>query len=691
MRRAAAVLVVVTALTGGPARADELPRVEVEDLPPLPDEEASLGQDADLAVLSATSTEEDVVVGAAKREQSLGNVASAVTVVSGDRLRRMGYRTVAEALRGVAGVFIADDRLTERVGVRGLQVLGDFNTRVLVLIDGATVNEPWNQFAGLGWDTLVSIDDVARVEVIRGPVSSVYGTNAFFGIINIVTRGATEAPRAWGRIGAGQFTSGSFAAGFATGDVDHQLRGSVAATGRGGEVLDVPELGDGIDADGMRAINAGLVGVYEGAFAQVRFVRRERELAFAPYSSDIGEPDNRNIDTQLMIEGGYTRELSDRVTVTGRLYLNRYRFRDFLTLADGTGVFADIGDSAWAGVELRGRLELLDGDRLGVTTGGETTLIRTDSQAWLENSGEPPVEVETNFDVEGVYAELDGAPLPWLAFTAGVRFDRHSLLDDRVSPRAALFASKKDRYGAKLLYSEGFRNPSAFEAFFKDEIDFTNNPLIKAETIRSFEAVMWGRPLRGLTARLSAFSWVADGLVEQEPIDVDGMEQLQFQNVGTLESVGLELEASYRHADGWFGFGGAAITEVTADDGDPMTVDVAYGAPAVSGVLGVSSPRLWGEVHLSTEVHAIGPRPVRVADGAAPRETDPYAGVGVALYAPDLRKLDLTIGVRNLLGVREQVPAAEDFDRTDDAGAPTVLATVPGEGREVYARLGYRY
>jgi outer membrane receptor protein involved in Fe transport len=419
----------------------------------------------------------------------------------------------------------------------------------------------------------------------------------------------------------------------------------------------------------------------------VRGYRRERELPFAPYQTAIGDPANRNLDSQLMVEGGVSRELSARLTATGRAYLSRYRFRDFLVRASGDGEFTDIGDATWAGAELRGRVALLDRDRLGLTAGGEATLIRTASESYLKVSGAPRTAVETNFDVEGVYAELDGAPLPWLAFTAGLRFDRHSLLEDRFSPRLALFASNAERYGGKLLYSQGFRNPSAFEAFFTDHADFTDNPQIGAETIRSYEAVAWGRPRPGLTTRLSAFVWTASGLVEQEPVIVDGREELQYQNVGTLRSAGLELEASYRDAAGWLGFGGAALTDVTADHADPSKPDVAFGAPAISGTLGVSTPRLGGVVHLSAEVQVIGPRPVRVLPGAAAHDTDTFAGVDLALHAPDLDRLDLTIGVRNLLGRREQIPAAEDFDRSETM----LIAVLPGEGREVYARLGYRY
>lgn len=668
------------AAAAGVAGADDVARVEVEDLPPLPDERSDAAQ-TNLAVLSATAFEEDVVVGAAKREQSLGNVASAVTVVSGDRIRRMGYRTVAEALRSVAGVYVDDDHMYDRIGVRGLQVLGDFNTRWLLLVDGATVNEPWNQFTGFGWDAPFAIDDVARVEVIRGPVSSVYGTNAFFGIINVVTRGASESPRAWGRITGGSF-GGSAAAGFAAGDVDHQLRGSVAALGRFGEALDLPALSDQpIDADGTKALSASLVGAYEGLFAQLRFYRRVRELPFAPYETVIGERGNTNADTLVMAEGGYTRELTDRLTATLRGYASGYRFRDRLSLANEDGrFFTDIGDSRWAGGEVRGRYSVLASDRLGVTAGTEVTFIRTESQSLyyaFDPETEPPVVVPRAFNLQGIYAEVDARPTSWFAFTAGVRADRHSLLDDRVSPRAALFASDGDRYGAKLLYAEGFRNPSAYEAFFEDGIQFKAPAQIGAETIRSFEVVLWGRPRPGLTARFSGFRWAADGLVEQEIDPADDL--LVFANGGGLTSTGVEVEASYRDADGWLAFGGGAYAQVKDDTGT-----TAIGAPAVTGSLGLSTPLLMKRFHLSSEVQLIGPRTTRVEDD----DTALWVGWNAALYLPSWRGFDATLGVRNLLGARPDIPAPEDYDRPSE---DLTIGVLPGEGRELYARLGYRY
>jgi len=673
------------AIASGPARADGAGApavVDVADLPPLP---ASEGEASRAAVLiRAADVEEDVVVGAAKREQTLGNVASAVTVISGDRLRRFGYRTMAEALRGVAGLFIDDDHITSRLGIRGLQVLGDFNTRVLVLVDGATVNEPWNQFVGLDWDLPVTIDDVSRVEIIRGPVSSVYGTNAFFGIVNIVTRGAAESSRAWGRVTTSTFTDASEAAGFAEGDVDHQIRGTVAAHYRGGEsrslALD-PSAPATPLADGVVAWHGAVTATYEGAFAQVRASRRMCELTFAPYTTVPGSHDSRDWDSQLMAEGGYAHTFG-ALQLTARAYINRYRFTDFLVQTDGT-TFNDVGDSFWYGAEVRGHYAIAAGDRLGVTAGAEVTHEATHSRSFVTGMEADGADVPKDFELAGVYAELDARPVPWLAVTGGLRHDRNSALDNRTSPRAALFLSHDDDYGLKLLYAQGFRNPSAYEGFFEDNSTFVANPDIHSETITSYESVLWGRPVPGLSVRLSAFAWRARDLIKQDDAP-QGNGLLQFQNQGGLDSTGLELEGSYRVSSGWYGFGGGALSSVSVP-GDP---EAPANAPSWTAAAGVSTPKLWGRAHVSTELLLVGAQHTR--DAAT--EARAWTCVNLTVYVPDLRRFDVTLGVRNLLGQRQDIVASDDFDRTDPTTKmTTVVPVIPGEGREVFARVGYRY
>jgi len=682
-------------LSASAARAQTPPAaptasVDVSDLPPLP--LATEEQSSSATVLAASSVEEDVVVGAAKREQSLGNVASAVTVISGDRLRRFGYRTVGEAVAGVAGVYMVDNRISYAMGIRGLQLPGDFNTRILVLIDGASINEGWGAFAGLSYDNFVSIDDVARIEVIRGPVSSLYGSNAFFGIVNIVTRSAAETPRVWGRASLNTIHGVTTSAGFATGDVHRQLRGTFQQMNRFGETYDATGVGQNLSGDGSHQYMISLVGSYGGSFAQVRAVQYRRDSPFAPYNGDPGADDPyQQYDKQLLIEGGHTHELSKRFTLAARGYANIYRFTDHIKQVSGLP-FDDVGDARTFGAEVRGRYEI---DQLGITAGAETSFNYTESVA--SEDGANIATVPLDYNILGVYTELDGQSFGWLGYTAGVRFDRNSRIDSSVSPRLALFASKKEKYGAKLLFADGFRNPTPFEGFFTDETSFAANQDIGSERIRSYEAVLWAKPVPGLSTRVSGFYWDARDVVEQVPYtDPMGLDLLQFQNYNRFVTRGVELEGSYRTTGGWYGFGGAALAQVGNEN--EMTGGLVYGdvvnAPALTAAAGLSTPKLGGYVHVSGELLVIGSRPTRpdVDSGDASPDSDTWLGINLSAYAPDVAGFDLTAGVRNLRGKRDRIVAPGDYDRSDAATMTTrTITQVPGEGRELYVKVGYRY
>jgi outer membrane receptor for ferrienterochelin and colicins len=672
-----AALLMATLAAAGSAAAQPSTAIDVRDLPPLPEVVQDDSVRA-IAVIAATQAEEDIVSGAAKRDQSLGNVASAVTVITADRLRRFGYRSVAEALRAVTGVYVSDDRLTERVGIRGLQILGDFNTHILVLVDGVTVNEPWNQYVGIGADMPVSIDEIARIELIRGPVSSVYGTNAFFGIVNIVTRGADQSPRAYGRASAGTFGNFHGNAGFAAGDVNRQVRGAFSFLSRAGEELTVPELGGAINADGNLAYQGSLVAHWDGLFAQLRGYSKDREVAAAPYDSAAGDERNRFLDRQLLGELGYTFEVGQRATVTGRGYFSRYQFKDYLVYEPDEANFRDIGDSLWFGGEVRGFIRVLPKSLLDVTLGAEAIWNDVTSEAFEEDAREEGVVVPTSFSTFGLYGELSSAPLPWLGLSVGMRFDGNSLFTENFSPRGALFLHHREDFGLKLLFADGFRYPSAYEAFFADEKTFVANPELAPERIRSFEAVLWGRPVPGLALRLSAFRWELEDIIELQPLA--GTPFLRFENITTMTSTGGEVEASYRDTRGWLGAVSATYADVQRNEG----MEPAPNAPALIFKAQASTPRLARLVHVSTELQVVSSRETRDPD----RRARAHVGWNVALYAPDLKGFDVTLGARNLVGKREEIPTSDEVDR--DAGAMPVVV-MPGEAREIYARIGFSY
>src|SRR5581483_7344641 len=100
-----------------------------------------------------------------------------------------------DILRSLQGFNVSYDRDHSYVGVRGVS-LGDFNSRILLLVDGHRMNNNLNDGAFIGTEFLVDVDLIDRVEVIRGPGSVLYGNNAFFGVINVITRKGKDVDHA---------------------------------------------------------------------------------------------------------------------------------------------------------------------------------------------------------------------------------------------------------------------------------------------------------------------------------------------------------------------------------------------------------------------------------------------------------------------------------------------------------------
>jgi iron complex outermembrane recepter protein len=130
------------------------------------------------------------ITSVAKKEQKVSATAAAISVITQEEIRRSGVTTIAEALRLAPGVTVSRiDGNSWAIGIRGFG--SALSRSVLVLIDGRSVYTPL--FAGTFWevqDTL--LEDIERIEVIRGPGGTVWGANAVNGVINIITKNATE-------------------------------------------------------------------------------------------------------------------------------------------------------------------------------------------------------------------------------------------------------------------------------------------------------------------------------------------------------------------------------------------------------------------------------------------------------------------------------------------------------------------
>lgn len=128
------------------------------------------------------------ITSVSRKSERQRDVAAAVFVITGEDIRRLGFTSIPEALRMVPGVQVARmDSKTWSISARGFG--HQYGAKLLVLIDGRSVYTP--VFSGVYWDVQdVLLEDVDRIEVIRGPGATVWGSNAVNGVINIITKQA---------------------------------------------------------------------------------------------------------------------------------------------------------------------------------------------------------------------------------------------------------------------------------------------------------------------------------------------------------------------------------------------------------------------------------------------------------------------------------------------------------------------
>ncbi|HTH10691.1 MAG TPA: Plug domain-containing protein, partial [Acidovorax sp.] len=122
------------------------------------------------------------VTTASRYTQTALEAPAMVSVVTAEDILLFGYRTLAEVLAGMRGLYVSYDRSYHYLGNRGFATPGDYNTRVLLLVNGVRFNDNLYDQASIGTDFPLDLDLIDRVEFVPGPGSAVYGANAFFGV-----------------------------------------------------------------------------------------------------------------------------------------------------------------------------------------------------------------------------------------------------------------------------------------------------------------------------------------------------------------------------------------------------------------------------------------------------------------------------------------------------------------------------
>ena len=572
-----------------------------------------------------------VVVTATSTPLALDRVPASVTVLDGAALRAQGLTHIADALREVPGMAIVQSG--SYGAATALFTRGAQSNYTKVLVDGVPLNDPGGSL-DLG---LLTLDDVERIEVVRGPASVLYGSDAVAGVVQIFTRRGTARPRASLDARGGTYGSYDFDA-----TAETPVRGARLSLGAAHHITD---------------------GIYDFN-SRYRNDVGNATLTFAPWSG-----------TEIVGTARYTDAIAHFPTDFTGAPVDPNAYRTEKRTLIGADLRQQIGQ-ARATLDLTSNLAndaSIDPPN-GPGDFGSSLVTRTFRQAadlrvafpvapaltlTLGGAAERQRQASPEYDRRNEAAYLEMVRSRGLTTaTLGGRLDHSSTFGDFATYRVSASRILPGALRARASLGTAFREPSFFESF--DTPFSTANPDLRPERTTSWEAglehdLAAGAATIGATYFQQRFVDLID--YRFDPVNPAASE---YENIARARSYGTELEFRLAPLHGVSGDASYTWldTKVLQSGFDPSPqATLVNGGPLLrrpkhSGSVGVRYDFLSG-MSATARATYVGVREDRLFHGAPNFNTDdvtldPYTKVDASLLAPLLRGLDATLRIDNV-------------------------------------------
>ena len=630
------------------------------------------------------NTEVTTVTGASKYRQELTDAPASVSIVTSDDIRKGGYRTLAEVLNSVRGFYTTYNRTYSFVGLRGFSPLGDYGTRLLVLVDGHRLNDAVYEQAPVGSDFPVDIDLIDRIEIIRGPGSSLYGTNAFLGVINVITRSGVDYKGGELSTSGGSFNTwtGRVTGGGKSPDGIDLLVSASIRDSAGRQRIFFPEysatnngIAQGLDNEKNWDLLSKLS--WRDVSLLVLHQNRDKNDPTASYGSIFNDTGERTSDRHTLAGLSYDGHFGS-TALNARLVYNRYEY-DGDYPQENTGVRTlnrDVMVAEWIGSDVYASREF--GNHL-VTLGMEHRWQFTEHQRNFNVSPFPSTLLDDNHKnvVQGYYLQDAYHILNSLILNAGLRYDHYDNLGGTTNPRLALIWKPLNSTVLRLSYGEAFRAPNAYEQYYGDNVYQKGNHVLKPEKVQTLE-LGWEQFIGNhfKTTATGYFTRI-NNLLSQTVDPSDGM--LVFMNQGTLETKGIELQGEGKLENGL----GGRLSYCYQDTKRTGVDQVLTNSPTSVAKVSVTTPLPLKRSFATVETLYSSARL-----NAAGEKVAGAAFVNVTLLNRDLLKgLDLSASLYNLFDTRLAMPASSD--QTNSLGEN--LRSIPLDGINFRIKATYRF
>jgi iron complex outermembrane receptor protein len=620
----------------------------------------------DLSLEDLMQIDAGQVFGASERLQPAIEAPASVSFITAQEIQRYGYRTLADVLRAVRGVYVTNDRNFSFIGIRGFGKPGDYNSRILLLINGHRVNDNVFGQAEIGAEFGLDPAMFERVEIIRGPASSLYGDSAFFAVVNVITRSGASLSGSSVTVETG--TLGTHLVRSGTGNrLPNGFDFALSATyehSDGVEKLffpafNTPETNNGIatglDGEGARqfygrASKGGLTVTTMYGTRQRDIPTASAQTLFNQHSWNLETTDRHGLfdvdygrsfgETRLTVRGSY-----DRFSYSGSY--------PFIVESDGTPTM--VGQTSGLGARwtaTTGVTQTFQG-RHTVRAGVEfIDNLHQDQLATFVGVEEPFFDLPHSSTQRALYLQNETKLTPWLIATGGLRYDRYEQFD-RVTPRAAVIVLPSSAQSFKYLYGGAFRAPNFYEQndfYFGERVH-----ALRPESIDTHEFV-WERYFNDrLRTAVSTYWYKADRLVTQT-LDDTSYVGVTWVNQGEVRAKGLEVEAQVRLR----GESRALVSYAVQRAAYHETGSDLPNSPRHMAKARVSLPGPIGRSFVSLEAQYLSTRATLPRfDGVSSGSVGPVAVGNVTLVQPIGPQWELTGGVRNLFNSKYSDPVSD--------------------------------
>jgi vitamin B12 transporter len=466
----------------------------------------------------------EVVVTADVQPEPRQTLGVAATVIGAKEMDRSKATSIADLLRTVPGLDVV--QAGGAGTVTSLFLRGTNSTQALVLVDGVKLNSP---FFGLVDISSLSTANVERVEVVRGPFSALWGSEAIGGVVQLFTR-RTAGEKAWGGRVTGALGNDSAVQGTA----DVAVRAGVVSVTGGwrratadgalpNEFFDVTNLSGGVEVELGNGSHAGVI------------LRRDASVTGIPFSEGVPTPYRKTTADTLTLALPVVVTLDPKTTLEASLLASRDR-PTFSDPGDPYGYTYSSTDARRAG----GRLVVtrdLGAQRLSVGSDAERTEVTTADSTGVPLDGE--TVTSWSLFVEDRISLLSGR----LVVTAGLRRDDQSAFGSFWSPRGTAAFLLSSVVKLRAAAGEAFRAPTTGELYYP----FSGNPDLMPERSTSVEAGVDVSITPALTWEATFFHNDIRDLIEYVP------QSFTNENIGRARTQGVETAIHGEAGAGFFG------------------------------------------------------------------------------------------------------------------------------------------